>query len=410
MRGRSVVACRCVSRPWTRRRTAAHLAAWVLGVAVFRVGLVPPETCIAPTVEQIDRAVDGAATWATTNVRADGRFLYGYDRARDTIPTNYNLVRHAGMTNALYQATLSGRTELLETTDLTLQYMLDNLVEHNDWVAFAAPGYRVKLGGTGLFVASLVHRRMATGDRQYDDLISGGARFLVQQQQDNGAPLAFWSRETGQPEPGRYSAFGTGEAMWALALAGNIFPDDGFTEAALRVGDYIVNDRRSQEGLVFRLPDHWASYAYDELGGATNSAEARYLKLLATDFAIMTRIESQRTNTNVNQYARWGQALGAGLGALSEGVAGMWRLSDEEPVLMDVRVQLAERLECLAGLMVERQTDASQAAKSNHPELAFGAWFSNDFTQMDDQQHTLSALLSARAAVGFLNEVRKAKP
>jgi hypothetical protein len=277
-------------------------------------------------------------------------------------------------------------------------------------VAFAAPGYRIKLGGTGLFVASLVHRRLATGDNRYDDLIGGGARFLVQQQQDNGAPLAFWSRETARPEPGRYSPFGTGEAMWALALAGNIFPDDGFTEAARRVGDYIVNDRRSQESLVFRLPDHWASYAYDELGGATNPAEARYLKLLATDFAIMTRIESQRTNTNVNQYARWGQALGAGLGALSEGVAGMWRLSAEEPVLMDVRVQLAERLECLAGLMVERQTDASQAAESNHPEMAFGAWFSDDSTQVDDQQHTMSALLTARVAVGFLNEVRKAEP
>ena len=116
--------------------------------------------------------------------------------------------------------------------------------------------------------------------------------------------------------------------MWGLALAGEIFADEGFSAAARRTAGYIANDRRLAEGHELRLPDHWAAYGFDALDGPADASEERYVQLLAADFAVMARVESTRTNEGLRRWARWGQALGAGLGALGEGVAGMYRLSE----------------------------------------------------------------------------------
>ena len=46
-------------------------------------------------------------------------------------------------------------------------------------------------------------------------------------------------------------------------------------------------------------------------------------------------------------------------------------------------------------MMVSRQVTAAQAGAFGRPDLARGAWFYRGYTQMDDQQHVISALLSA---------------
>jgi hypothetical protein len=46
-------------------------------------------------------------------------------------------------------------------------------------------------------------------------------------------------------------------------------------------------------------------------------------------------------------------------------------------------------------MLVDRQVSQSGAAVSPGPDLRRGAWFTNDATRMDDQQHALSALLDA---------------
>jgi hypothetical protein len=394
-----------VARSWTRRRAAAHLGAWLIGAAIFRVALAPAEICPPVTVSQVDEAIDAAATWASTNIDDDGRFLYRYDRVNDTVSRSYNLPRHAGMSTALYQAVVAGHEHYLPAAEASLQYMLDRLLEHDDWVAFATPDRPVKLGSTGLMVAALVHRRQATGDQSLDDVIRQAANFLVQQQEPSGAMPAFWDRETERPTVGVYGAFGTGEAMWGLALAGLALGEEEFVAAARRTAAYVAVHRRIAEGHELRLPDHWAAYAFDTLGGSADADEARYVQLLAADFAVMTRVESTRTNEGLRRYLRWGQALGAGLGALGEGVAGMYRLSDTEPVLLDDRVALAEHLSCIGGMLVERQTTAAEAAAYARPEMVAGAWFRDDVTQVDDQQHTLSALLTIREALIFLESL-----
>ena len=56
---------------------------------------------------------------------------------------------------------------------------------------------------------------------------------------------------------------------------------------------------------------------------------------------------------------------------------------------------IEKRIVCTAGFMVQRQETAETASMWPRPGLVQGAWFYRGYTQMDDQQHVLSGLLSA---------------
>ncbi|OFW53918.1 MAG: hypothetical protein A2146_04250 [Actinobacteria bacterium RBG_16_67_10] len=57
---------------------------------------------------------------------------------------------------------------------------------------------------------------------------------------------------------------------------------------------------------------------------------------------------------------------------------------------------------CTAGLMVNRQVTADEAALGAHPALEEGAWFYRGYTQMDDQQHTITSLIDALTVLDAL--------
>jgi hypothetical protein len=159
---------------------------------------------------------------------------------------------------------------------------------------------------------------------------------------------------------------------------------------------YVATRRDDVEGYVLVFPDHWAAYGLAELGPSfLGQAEIAYARHLAGAFGLMSRLEAQSGPSGLRRLFRGEPASGAGLGTIGEGVAALWRLSLVEPRLADLSDDLAERLRCRASRTVERQTDAVEASDWPRPDLTRGAWFSEDgYTQMDDQQHSLSALLA----------------
>jgi hypothetical protein len=349
------------------------------------------------TAAQVEQSIAEAADWMVRGLGDDGRFVYGYDLATDEESSAYNSARHAGVTMSLYQAfEASGEPRFLEAADAGLDYMLARLEEGDGWAAWGESGRDRPTGANGLFLAGMALRRRATGDPVHDDVMRAVGAFLVGQREPGGAVLASRNLATGEPVPGQYGAFATGEAAWALVLLGRVLPGEGWIEEALPIIDYIARERDRREGYIARLPDHWAAYALGDLPAVhLDGTRLGLAARLAGYFGMRLRFEAQRTGEGVNLLVRWYPGPPAGVGTAGEGIGALHRLTVSQPVLAGLRDNVEERMVCTAGFMVERQVSVAEAAETPSPELARGAWFYRDYTQMDGQQHVLSALLAA---------------
>ena len=377
------------------RRVVLHLALLGVGLVVFRVAVVPAEVCPVVTAAQAGRAVDEAADWLLRGLGGDGRYLYGYDRDADEVSPDYNGTRHAGVTMALYQYAAVGRPELVEAADRGLAFMLDRLLTEGDWQAWRSPGEEVELGANSLLVAALVMRRRATGDQGFDGLMQRVGRFLVAQQQSDGSMHAYWNPSTRRSVPVQ-GKFATGEAAWALALLDGEFPGEGWASPALPTLDYLALHRDRDMGFLTRMPDHWAAYAMAELGpGRLDEVRSAYSRQLAGYFGIRLRFEAQRRGSGINLAVRWVPGTPAGVGTAGEGIAAIWRLAQVDQRLTDLVPNVEDRLACFAGMMVERQATAAEAARYPRPGMVQGAWFYRGYVQMDDVQHVMAGLLAA---------------
>ena len=344
--------------------------------------MVPAETCPPVDAAAVSRSIDGAVAWLVRGLRPDGRYTYGYYSDSGKLSPFYNETRHSGVLYILYRV---GR---IRAGDAGMRHVLANLVEHDGWTAFATAPDDAELGANALLVAALVERRLVTGQDRYDRLARRLGRFILAQMRPDGSVLEYWRPATGHRVPGIFGKFSTGEALYALALLNRVYPGEGWARPAHRVATYLATRRDIAEGYTTRQPDHWAAYGLDTLAPTRlTDAEAAYARRLAGYFGYEIRFESARTGRPLNLFTE----SGADLGVVGEGAAAIWRLAAQDRRLATLRRELSPRIRCLAGITVGRQVTSA-----NPDPLARGAWFFHGYTQMDDQQHAIGALLGAR--------------
>jgi len=384
-------------RPATRAWRAGLSLALILVVAF--VVVAPPERCPSVTAGELRRSAQATVDWFVRNQKPDGSWLYVYDANDDSTASEYNEVRHAGVTMGLYQAAAAGLPGALRSADRGAEWALDRLHERGGRAAIAWQG-RVTTGATGLLVAGLIIRRDATGETRHDDVLGRLGRFLLAQTEPSGAVLAEYDRVRAAPVAGEYSKYYTGEAYWALARLHRAFPGEGWDEAADRIGAYLATSRDEVEDHWPPIPDHWAAYGLSETVEFPERArppltehEVAYARRQAGLFGAQARWLSQR-------HGPWGGlvrgsdlARGGWYGVVGEALTGWWLTAREEPRLADLRDPIAERAICVAGLAVGEQSDAHDAANADRPERVEGAWYRDGETRMDDQQHALAGLL-----------------
>jgi hypothetical protein len=385
-----------------RRRLTATVAAWAVGFIVFRVAAVPAERCPDVTRPELRTGALAAADWIERTQLPDGTYLYEYDRSTNESIPGYNEVRHAGVTMSLYQLAAAGEMSVMPAADRALALMTSNLLRVDGWAAYHPPGGDVKLGASALLLASLSYRRDATGDRRYDDLMREIGGFFRSLQLPSGSFLAYYDANARQPLPGITSLYSTGEAFFGYTLLENAFPGEGWEASARLAARYIATDRDEDEGQrLGPWADQWSAYALDQMKHwPLNDLEVDYARRLAGRFGLFTRGESQKREGGVQNLIRLDPARGAGFGTVNEGVTSLWRLAGAEPRLSDLREPLAERARCAAGITASRQMDAADAERFADPDRVLGAWFTDDRTRMDDQQHALSGLIRTEAVYG----------
>jgi small neutral amino acid transporter SnatA (MarC family) len=370
-----------------------------LFLALAFVVIAPPEHCPTVTAEDLRRSSQAAVDWFVRNQETDGAWLYLYDAENDSIPAEYNEVRHAGVTMGLYQAAAAGLPGALRSADRGTEWALDRLLRRENWAALEGDG-RVTTGATALLAAGLAIRREATGDARYDDVMGELGRFLVAQTEPSGAVLASYDTARGAPVPGEYSKYYTGEAYWALGRLHLAFPDEDWDAAADRIGAYLATSRDDVEGHWPPIPDHWAAY------GAAETVEfpERGRPPLTEDEAAYARRQAElfgfQARWLAHYHGPWGGVVRGGYeprggwyGVVDEALTGWWLTAREDPRLADLRGAIAERATCVAGLAIDEQSNAEEAAGAARPERVEGAWFTDGETRMDDQQHALAGLL-----------------
>lgn len=393
------------SRSW--RIVIAWLAACIGVFALARGAVALPEHCGDVTNEQIDASIAEGVGWLERNLSDSGVWLYRYNVEKDENLGGYNWVRHAGVLLSLEQTARYVNTDVGETA---------SLIADRGWPAIEANYRNIRIGdrqtiamessssatgGTALTGIALAERRIRTGDTNLDDNLLKMARFVAAQVQTDGSVLNEVDLETGTGKPGTYSPFATGQTLFLLAQARAIGETQEFDTEISAIIRYLATERALREGYVPDVSDHWGAYAMAVL---TKTAPQFLTDRHTTEFirkqlgiaGIQVRYESQRTNDGLNRYTRGRQTLGAGLGTLGEAI-GAWQIVvAEQPALRDQQPWLHERLYCVAELLVDRQIDEKDAAQLSDPTSARGAWAQFGITQMDDQQHAISAMIAAR--------------
>ena len=376
----------------------AGLTLGLLALVAFAV-VAPPERCPSVTAAQLRSSAQAAVNWFVRNQAADGTWLYRYDARDDSTSSEYNPVRHAGVTMGLYHAAAAGLPGALPSADRGTGWALQRLLHRKGWSALAWFG-EVETGASALLAAGLVIRRQATGEGRYDDVLRRLGRFLIAQTERSGAVLASYDPASGAPVPGEYSKYFTGEAYWALARLHRIFPGEGWGQSADRIGVYLAESRDETEGHWPPIMDHWAAYGMAETVGfpergapPLTGEEVDYARRQAELFGAQVRWVAQR-------FGPWGGLVrgsyvprGGGYGVFGEALTGWWLTAREDPRLADLRGPIAERAACIAALAVEAQSDRDDAVDAVRPVRVEGAWFRDGETRMDDQQHALAALL-----------------
>jgi hypothetical protein len=384
-------------------RMLRALLGWLVVLGLTAVA-VHPERCGRPSDAELREASELAVDWFRANLRDNGDFVYRYDRGRAVIEPGYDDTRHAGAMWSLWQAESAGIEGAGEIAERAFARVERRLVDTAIGPAFGR-GATLPSGAVALLVAALDERRLATGATDRDELLLGLGRTLAAVVNVDGSVSADISVESG-PGDAR-SAFFTGEVMWALARLHLTFPDEGFDEPVLRIRQYLIDDRDEVESPWPPLSDHWAAYAYETMNrwpeppSLSDGADEWLDRQLAL-FGLQVRYESQRQG-GITRLTRGPIALAAGVGTLGEGLANhvlRFVRNDERGADIDV---LVERIDCAASLLVDRQISRREAADDAEPSRTLGAWFRLGDTQMDDQQHALSALLllsEVRAATG----------
>ena len=387
------------------RSAAIGVMGWLALLVALRLVVAPAESVELRSPGELRASSTAAREWIERNLQPDGRYLYVYDAERDAIPDDYNEVRHAGVTMALFQsAGRDGDAEALLAGDAAVEWMLGRLHRRDGWAALTTPdGNRAKVGASGLMLIALAERRLATGDKRHDPVMRGLGRFLAAMQRPDGGFHVAWLVDRGEPDTVGTSRYYPGEATWGLALLHEAMPGAGW-DAHARAGSLFLTTRRDDiEGVRFPpLPDHWAAYSMAEMvEWGLSDEEIAYARRLAGRFGFLIRTESQREH---GPFGGPGSAIrvhvrAAAFGTWVEAMAALWRIADADPRMADLKPAIEERLATGASLLANRQTDAAGARDHPRPSLVEGAWITQGETRMDDQQHALSGLLFAADAL-----------
>lgn len=219
----------------------------------------------APAVR---RALVTGGEYLARHVGADGRYCYNLLVTEDRCDSDYNLLRHAGSTYALFQVHRRfPNAGVLEAAERATGWLREQLRYTDDGQrAYLLEGTVVKLGAAGLGLIALAEREKALGDGKDRAVMGALARMVRSQMREDGFLSSYYAWKPGVPVPEGNSIYYPGEALLGLLRLHDLDPQEAHLDLAEQIAAFLVDRRWRWGGVELQVPvDAWLSQALAEL-------------------------------------------------------------------------------------------------------------------------------------------------
>jgi hypothetical protein len=252
-------------------------------------------------IEQLDQKnvyelIASSSRFLSSQVKEDGRFIYGWHPCFDREIDAYNCLRHASTLYSMIDAwDITRDNELKSAIDRSLYCLtieLINVLERDGQkVAFLVDqGGEIKLGGNAVCLLALVKYTEVMGDHQYLELMAQLAAGILFTQDPESGKFAHILQypELTVKESFRIIYY-DGEAAFGLMRLYSVTKDPKILKAVEKAFGYFI------EADHWKAHDHWLSYATNEL--TRYLPEARYFEFGLKNFADYLDFVTNRITT-----------------------------------------------------------------------------------------------------------------
>lgn len=230
------------------------------------------------TADELLGRANAAGEYFVRITDARGQFVYVEDPVKGVMNNDYNMLRHAGTTWAMYELYEVNRDEaLLAAADRALSFLMSHMDPFGDGrrgkaMVLVSEDHSVKIGGNGLAILALTAHARATGSRIHLPLAERLGEWLTRVQDADGrfkVHIIDWP--TQKPRDFR-SEYYDGEAAFGLVRLYMATNDRRWLDAAEKAVHHLITVRDAGKSIDELPPDHWLLYALNDLHAARPDA------------------------------------------------------------------------------------------------------------------------------------------
>lgn len=270
--------------------------------------------------EHLEYAVRLAVRHVQRHQREDGKFLYYYDAAKDSLVDHehpkrnpirnpyYNELRHiGGLILLLYDYENNKDRRVLLYAKRAIDYIFKNvsktyITSSGQEAIYLYNNRKAKLGGAGLALYALSYYQHLTGDSQYEDRAHALSRHLISQITDTGEFIYYYiyldKRVSLDENKNYFSFYYPGEALIGLIAYYKYLVKDSIDyrqkirDQIAKALDFLINERpKLYQSKFTRLPsDSWLMMAINELWDIPELREERYKKFVYEEALTMVSL------------------------------------------------------------------------------------------------------------------------
>ncbi|MGN6447477.1 MAG: CapA family protein, partial [Brucella intermedia] len=248
------------------------------------------------TVSDIDYLIENSSIYLASQVKGDGRFVYGWHPCFDREIHAYNALRHASSLYSMIEAyEVTRQTELHQAIERALAYLVNNLIktleyEEQELAVLVDTFDEVKLGGNAVCLLALIKYSEVHQTSRYNELLERLALAIcIMQDRTTGRFNHVLNYPALDVKERFRIIYYDGEAAFGLMRLYALTKDARWLEAVERGFEHFIASDH------WKAHDHWLSYAVNEL--TRYRPEIRYYEFGIKNFATYLDFVKERITT-----------------------------------------------------------------------------------------------------------------